>query len=442
MLAQFVDIMPDLLDTLKRSRSATKGWLSRAVGRFQEAIQSKEKIILVEELYWDVKAQWEKVKLKHDEYIIALGDMSIEKEQENEEWITKCEDEFVNIRRVFFRLKDDEANEKKQNQLETKDKDSSKTGLRLPKLEMPSFSGKIREYKLFKRMFQNNIEKHLNSEDEKCFALRSVLKGLPFQIVVAAPDRSEELWRRLDEEYDDVRRLVEAVIDEIRRFYNVEKRFIEFVSVIETGYKELETVKLEKEIANAAVMSLIESKLPERIKERWSLVRVEMDTFDLFLKFLIKEKQSMRYLSSSIRADTNRGFMNSYISEGGTEGCHIADTNRGSMNNYVSDGVTGGGGNNRGIGGCWLHNNSRTHSIEACKVFISMGVDRRIEAVRRFNACMLCLKSNHETGRCRSRERCGIEGCQGMHHRSLHLYSTASANIVSCGQFETPKVHY
>ena len=70
---------------------------------------------------------------------------------ENDVWIAAREDEFTSIRRKYIKLK------KKKN-------DGEKMGLPLPKLEMPTFSGKIREYKLFKWMFQKTVEKNLNTD--------------------------------------------------------------------------------------------------------------------------------------------------------------------------------------------------------------------------------------------------------------------------------------
>ena len=49
-----------------------------------------------------------------------------------------------------------------------------------------------------------------------------------------------------------------------------DKRFIEFVTLIEDGYKDLKRLGLETEITTTSSNSVIEKALPQDIKRKWS----------------------------------------------------------------------------------------------------------------------------------------------------------------------------
>ena len=49
------------------------------------------------------------------------------------------------------------------------------------------------------------------------------------------------------------------------------KGFLDLVDIVESGYRDLERLKLQAEMANSTAVSMIEDKLPADIRRYWAL---------------------------------------------------------------------------------------------------------------------------------------------------------------------------
>ena len=130
---------------------------------------------------------------------------------------------------------------------------------------MPRFEGQIRVYPQFKRDLEKQIIPHLQS-DNVSYVLRSCLGSDPAAIVKSIDDDISEMWKRLDEKYGDPAKVAAVIIDGIRRTRFIregeEKRFVEFVEIVEDSYRDLKRLSLESEITTTSSVSIIEKKLP------------------------------------------------------------------------------------------------------------------------------------------------------------------------------------
>ena len=93
---------------------------------------------------------------------------------------------------------------------------------------------------------------------DAAYVLRSCLGKEPEGLVKSIDDDVQEMWRRLDEKYGDPAKIADVIIDSIRRFRTLkegeDKRFIEFVTLVEDGYRDLSRLGLEA------------LKLPQRVR--------------------------------------------------------------------------------------------------------------------------------------------------------------------------------
>lgn len=90
--------------------------------------------------------------------------------------------------------------------------------------------------------------------------------GSDFVVIVKSIDDDiSEMWKRLDEKYGDLVKVVDVIIDGIWRIRVIregeEKRFVEFVEIVEDGYRDLKRFGLELEIIIMSFVSIIEKKL-------------------------------------------------------------------------------------------------------------------------------------------------------------------------------------
>ena len=109
---------------------------------------------------------------------------------------------------------------------------------------------------------------HLRSDDIS-YVLRSCLGNEPANTLKSIDDDITEMWKRLDEKYGDPSKVADVIIDGIRRTRMIrdgeEKRFTEFLEIIEDGYRDLRRLGLEAEITTTSSVSIIEKKLPPDI---------------------------------------------------------------------------------------------------------------------------------------------------------------------------------
>ena len=89
--------------------------------------------------------------------------------------------------------------------------------------------------------------------------------------IASCEDDIEKILQCLDDKYADPGKVIDSIINEIRRFKGSRdnKRLIEFINLVELGYRDLKALKLETEICKANVLSLIESKLPKELALEW-----------------------------------------------------------------------------------------------------------------------------------------------------------------------------
>lgn len=104
------------------------------------------------------------------------------------------------------------------------------------------------------------------------------------------------MWKRLDEKYGDFVKVVDVIMNGIQNTRNIKdgenRRFIEFINIIEDSYRDLKRLGLEKEIITTSFVSIIEKKLLIDLKREWSKLVIcessiidKTDKFSSFLRF-------------------------------------------------------------------------------------------------------------------------------------------------------------
>ncbi|XP_068696959.1 uncharacterized protein [Montipora foliosa] len=306
------------------------------------------------------------------------------------------------------------------------------TNFQLEKIKLPRFEGEIRAYPQFKRDFEKQIMPHLQS-DNMPYVLRSCLGSDPATTVKSIDDDISEMWKRLDEKYGDPAKVADVIIDGIRRTRIIregeEKRFVEFVEIVEDGYRDLKRLGLESEITTTSSVSIIEKKLPADIRRKWAeIVSADNSTVDKtnkfpsLLKFLRNQRGAIEYDTASLRVPA--GPVKAVIH-------HTTAKEEIDMK-----------GQRMTQGKCLIHEGGK-HSTEECKVYSSNSLDEKKTLLKEKNACWSCLKVGHRSRVCRAKKICNIKDCPLTHHQSLHEerqmpnMSSASGPTNVCNNTET-----
>ena len=305
------------------------------------------------------------------------------------------------------------------------------TNLSLEKIKLPKFDGEIREYPQFKRDFQRHVEPILDRGDVS-YVLRSCLGKEPYETVKSVDDDLNEMWKRLDDKYGDPAKVADVIIDSIRRTKIIregeDKRLVEFVNMLEDGYRDLKRLGLEAEITTTSSVSIIESKLPMDRRREWAKT-VSLDAsmidktnkFPSLLKFLLNQKRAIEYDCAALWAYNSNTAMSKAVAHH-TTAREYTDERQSTQSK------------------CLFHNNAE-HWTSECKSYLSESVDgRKSGMLMEKGACWSCLKRGHRIHDCKRKRNCGINDCSGKHQRTIleeRKEVTASANICSSSQIDT-----
>ena len=200
----------------------------------------------------------------------------------------------------------------KRNDNKAKDKGNP---LQLVKIKMSSFHGDVRNYPQFKTDFEKQIMPSINVENAP-YVLRSYLGKEPADTVKSVDDDINAMWKRLTEKYGDPAKVADVVMCAIQNTKPIRegenKKFVEFINVIDDGYRDLRRLGVEKEITTTSSVSIVERKLLNDVQREWAkLVSSEhssvdkKDKFPSLLRFLLEQKQAIEYENVELRLNSN-----------------------------------------------------------------------------------------------------------------------------------------
>ena len=100
------------------------------------------------------------------------------------------------------------------------------------------------------------------------------MSNTAFKIICKVDDDLKEIWELLEEKYEKPSKLIDVVLNDTRRLKFVhegeEQKFLHLIDTVEHGHRDLFRMKLDKEMLNNALVSLIEEKLPRDIGREWA----------------------------------------------------------------------------------------------------------------------------------------------------------------------------
>ena len=184
-------------------------------------------------------------------------------------------------------------------------------------MKFPKFSSNCRDWPQFKKDFEKQVSSVIVVEPTVSYALRNALPDNAKSLVRDMSDNIKEMWRQLDERYGDEGKIAEIILNDIKHFRpikaNEERRLLTFIGIIEKASMETKYPGWEPEIKNSTFVSIIEEKLPEKLRKKWIERIYEKDgtiengeEFPEFLKFLFDRKTVVEYDLSLLKRNQKR----------------------------------------------------------------------------------------------------------------------------------------
>ncbi|CAC5363493.1 unnamed protein product [Mytilus coruscus] len=149
----------------------------------------------------------------------------------------------------------------------------------------------------------------LSSYGKDPYALKQCLSGEALTVVKGVDNDFEEMFRRLDMKYGRAEKLIDHILNELKRLKKVQEgdnmKFISLVETVEKCWLDLKRMNLEAEMNTATMVSQIEKLLPPIQKREWALRKTE-DRIE-------KEKSALEYMESDLcEYGTAKGKINTF----------------------------------------------------------------------------------------------------------------------------------
>ena len=149
------------------------------------------------------------------------------------------------------------------------------------------FSGNIRSCPKFKEVFDTHIIPSC-SVSHLPFVLKSYLKNEVKEEVDNVKDNYEEMWKRLDEKFGDKGRLIDTIMADIKHLKpcsnSDDESTLKLIKTVEKAHCDLMRLREDDQMNNAAILSMIEQKIPDKILDEW-IKEVSNKTIDPRTRF-------------------------------------------------------------------------------------------------------------------------------------------------------------
>ena len=410
------------MEEAKKARTTAKGRFTRDEKSLSDALKVETlPLATLERRFKDLKSKWDLCQETHDNYALFAGEMEAAEADGLEIWIEELSERFNAIEIIADEMSEVLASKGSLPSAAKEEIKFAELGssciVKIEKLKFPTFNGDLRRYPQFKQEFLRHIAPQCSNTQ-----LAIVLKGyLSSDIRVGVENCGEDynrIWERLDMRYGNVQKLVDLVLNDIKKMPCSESDDISTIAMIETverAHQDLIRMDAEIEMSNSTIISEVERRMPPKMKDEWAAIVTKSaistsNRFYALLGLLGDWRRKLEYLNDSIRADT---------SDVHGEAHHLRDTNQS---------------RNQGLDICWYHDlegaNSE-HPIFKCRMFKSLSVEARIKLMKENKVCLVCLEKScpgESGGKCKNpRFKCRKPGCEGKHHHTLHSSGSEEA---------------
>lgn len=298
------------------------------------------------------------------------------------------------------------------NELNNLENTMRQSRVRLPKIELPVFSGSYEDWYSYQDTFEKLIHTNNSLADiEKFHYLRSSLRDKAAEVIrfiEITTDNYHEAWTTIKDRFDNKRWIVHKHIKAMFEAPSLTKEnHIALRELLDTILKYLRALKALKRPTDTwddLVVHIITSKLDPATNKAWetSIVLGDMSNLKSLTDFLSKRCQALESISSKL-SNNQQG--------------NVSQRHNGKHKNQsVSIVATA----NVSCPQC-----KENHSLYHCEAFLKLSIDKQIQIFKRAHICTNCLRSTDHQANARKSGSC--RKCNKRHNTLLHL-STSNNN--------------
>ena len=301
---------------------------------------------------------------------------------------------------------------------------SVQPSVKLPKIELPTFSGNILEWESFRDQFQALVDScNSLSNVQKLMYLTSHLTGEAADTLKNTQVTAENYqgaWKQLEDRYGNKRLLSRSHILSMlnvppasKQSSSELKRLIDF---FQQTVRSLRALGKPIESWDEWFVLLITQKLDDATRIDWetSLVNsLEEPSFQSVIKFLENRQQALQLIDNKNPDNNKLKLEYPNQQKGKKSSINVVGTSSKSSKQYKCPSCSG------------------PHSLSSCAKFKSLSLSEKKEQAKKLRVCFNCLFPGHSVTTCRSKGRCSF--CSAKHHSLIHGHSQLNSvsNVVS-----------
>ena len=305
--------------------------------------------------------------------------------------------------------------------------------IKLPKLEIKSFSGDPKEYPTFISQFSASIDASNIAEVSKFAYLKSLIRGEASRAIAGlavTPENYKNAIKILNERFEKKHLIINAIMEEMVQLDGVKsdkntKALRELSDKVENGIRSLDGLGVEADQYGSLLVPIIRGKLPAEVNltlnrqvkgaggENWEINDLQRALRD---ELEAREQMGAAKYDENSGVDKRKNHGGEKYHAGGRYQRHTSDT----LMTDTSEKWKPHGGN-RGVafkpnaggsGGCPFC--KKEHFADKCTTLT--GVNERRAYIEENRLCWICLRGGHASKNCQSTKKCWT--CKGGGHNT------------------------
>ena len=302
---------------------------------------------------------------------------------------------------------------------------------------LPVFDGKLDEWPIFISQYKMTTEACGLSDIENIQRLQKSLKGaarMTVQSMLVSANNVPKIITVLEARYGKPKAILESIMNQVRKVPTVkggdDGSLLQLVDGVRNLTATALAFKCQPYLSNPQLVDELVMKLPDFRRDSWCRRVRELNTeFPSLLQLSEWLEEEGAKVSLLFNPSSHQEAKSEKKSEKGArhnEKVYVTSTKE--EDNSTKEKK------------CFLCQGP-SHDPEDCQKFKDETVDSRYKWIQKNRRCFCCLKFGHPVKGCKSKKKCGKDGCEKIHHELLHLSQevVAEAEVVTLAKHSQEK---
>ena len=295
----------------------------------------------------------------------------------------------------------------------------------LKRIQIPFFSGDKKAYPRWKAAFLACIDKAPVTSEYKMLQLRQYVSGEALTAIENlghSPSAYEAAKDRLERKYGGKRRRIAIFLEDLEQFKQIQSgnasELEKFADLLDLTVINLKEAGENQDLGDGSLYIQLQKKLPQSLLaryHRWLFENSVTASVMALRTWVVEESRFQTIASETVYGLTGRA---------GDDRSNSSTQNKPEQTEHRTFLVNQESCHHQRKRSCQVCESQ--HRIWKCRAFIHEEIPERWNLARIFQLCYRCLAEGHQGKSCRKTRRCGIDGCNKVHHRLLHVNAVKS----------------